>query len=124
MFAHVGESFKTCYVRQKNDPKNMRKFITILVLSVLLFNTQPLITSAHASGTIARIIQNIVKYFKNTFSKGVNEAKTFSDDSLKTLSDDGLKNVMKKDGDEALGSGNKEFLQQGVEKGSSIGGDD
>ena len=112
------------YVRQKNNPKNMRKFVTILVLSVLLFNTQPLTTSAHASGAIARITQNIVKYFKNTFSKGVNEAKTFSDDSLKTLSDDGLKNVMKKDGDEALGSGNKEFLQQGVEKGSSIGGDD
>ena len=104
------------YVRQKNNPKNMRKFVTILVLSVLLFNTQPLTTSAHASGAIARITQNIVKYFKNTFSKGANEAKTFSDD--------GLKNVMKKVGDESLGSGNKEFLQQGAEKGSSIGGDD
>ena len=103
----------------------MRKFVTMLVLSVLLFNTQPLTTSTHASASgIARIFQNIVKYFKNTFSKGVNEAKTFSDDSLKTLSDDGLKNVMKKDGDEALGSGNKEFLQQGAEQASSIGDND
>ena len=112
------------YVRQKNNPKNMRKFITTLVLSVLLFNTQPLTTSAHASGNIARIIQTIVKYFKNTFSKGVNETKTFSDDSFKTFSDDGLKNVMKKDGDEALGSGNREFLQQGAEQTLSIGDND
>jgi len=111
------------YVRQKNNPKNMRKFITILVLSVLLFNTQPLTTSAHASGTIARIIQNIVKYFKNTFSKGADKAKTLFHEG-KTFSDDGLKNIIKKDGDEALGSGNTEVLQQGAETASSIGGDD
>jgi len=105
----------------------MRKFVTILVLSVLLFNTQPLTMSAHASTSgIARIFQNIVKYFKNTFSKGADEAKTLFHEG-KTFSDDGLKNVMKKDGDEVLesgNSGNKEFLQQGADQASSIVDDD
>ena len=105
----------------------MRKFVTMLVLSVLLFNTQPLTTSTHASASgIARIFQNIVKYFKNTFSKGADEAKTLFHEG-KTFSDDGLKNVMKKDGDEVLesgNSGNKEFLQQGADQASSIVDDD
>ena len=101
----------------------MRKFVTILVLSVLLFNTQPLTMSAHASGTIARIIQNIAKYFKNITSKGADETKTLFHEG-RAFSDDALKNVMKKDGDEVLesgNSGNKEFLQQGAEQASSIG---
>ena len=102
----------------------MRKFVTILVLSVLLFNTQPLTMSAHASVSgITKIFQNIAKYFKNITSKGADETKTLFHEG-KTFSDDGLKNVMKKDGDEVLesgNSGNKEFLQQGAEQASSIG---
>lgn len=109
----------------------MRKFVTILVLSVLLFNTQPLTMSAHASVSgitkiFQNIFQNIAKYFKNITSKGADETKTLFNEG-RTFSDDGLKNVMKKDGDEVLesgNSGNREFLQQGAEQASSIGDND
>ncbi len=103
----------------------MRKFVTILVLSVLLFNTQPLTMSAHASVSgITKIFQNIAKYFKNITSKGADETKTLFHEG-RTFSDDGLKNVMKKDEVlESGNSGNKEFLQQGAEQASSIGDND